>query len=126
MGALYLLVPEKVLNNFVVYSVFIMQWRLDGVLVKNQCIKKKIHTIVRFTVWETFLPTILQLVSFLNFLLFHSLDQWSPLNQEGKKQYDRGFLLQFQPDCTSKPQGLPDIPDIVLEKVCYDGMVKIP
>ncbi|XP_071840356.1 eukaryotic translation initiation factor 4 gamma 3-like isoform X2 [Apostichopus japonicus] len=43
-------------------------------------------------------------------------DQWSPLNQEGKKQYDRTFLLQFQPDCTSKPQGLPDIPDIVLEK----------
>ncbi|XP_072174929.1 eukaryotic translation initiation factor 4 gamma 1-like [Diadema setosum] len=43
-------------------------------------------------------------------------DQWSPVNPEGKKQYDRDFLLQFQKGCTDKPDGLPNIPDIVLEK----------
>ncbi|XP_041479661.1 eukaryotic translation initiation factor 4 gamma 1-like isoform X3 [Lytechinus variegatus] len=43
-------------------------------------------------------------------------DQWSPNNPEGKKQYDRDFLLQFQKGCTDKPDGLPNIPDIVLDK----------
>ncbi|XP_033642512.1 eukaryotic translation initiation factor 4 gamma 3-like [Asterias rubens] len=43
-------------------------------------------------------------------------DQWSPMNPEGKKQYGRDFLLQFQSDCKDKPEGLPHIPDIVLEK----------
>ncbi|XP_038075420.1 eukaryotic translation initiation factor 4 gamma 1-like isoform X4 [Patiria miniata] len=43
-------------------------------------------------------------------------DQWSPMNPEGKKQYNRDFLLQFQQDCKDKPEGLPHIPDIVLDK----------
>ncbi|XP_078615201.1 eukaryotic translation initiation factor 4 gamma 3-like isoform X3 [Branchiostoma floridae x Branchiostoma japonicum] len=43
-------------------------------------------------------------------------DQWSPLNPEGKKQYDRSFLLQFQPECIDKPDGLPKIVDVVLDK----------
>ncbi|WAR13850.1 IF4G1-like protein [Mya arenaria] len=48
----------------------------------------------------------------------YSEDQWSPLNLEGKKHYDREFLLQFQfeSQATTKPAGLPDIPDIVLDK----------
>ncbi|KAL3861762.1 hypothetical protein ACJMK2_007784 [Sinanodonta woodiana] len=45
-------------------------------------------------------------------------DQWSPINHEGKKQYDRDFLLQLQnaPESTLKPLDLPDIPDIIIEK----------
>lgn len=58
----------------------------------------------------------------LNFCLYTWTDQWSPLNPEGKKHYDREFLLQFQYEsaATSKPAGLPDIPDIVLDKVRYN------
>ncbi len=44
-------------------------------------------------------------------------DQWSPIYPEGKKQYDRDFLLQFQADCVDKPIGLPNIPDITLASV---------
>ncbi|XP_035697404.1 eukaryotic translation initiation factor 4 gamma 3-like isoform X6 [Branchiostoma floridae] len=43
-------------------------------------------------------------------------DQRNPLNSEGKKQYDRSFLLQFQPECIDKPDGLPKIVDVVLDK----------
>lgn len=45
-------------------------------------------------------------------------DQWSPLNPEGKKQYDRDFLLelQFSNESLSKPSGLPDLPDVILTK----------
>lgn len=55
-------------------------------------------------------------------------DQWSPLNPEGKKHYDREFLLQFQYEATatSKPAGLPDIPDIVLDKVCMQKLQSAP
>ncbi|XP_076365221.1 eukaryotic translation initiation factor 4 gamma 3-like isoform X2 [Tachypleus tridentatus] len=42
-------------------------------------------------------------------------DQWSPLNQEGKKQYDRAFLLTLQIQPYKKPQGLPDL-DIIKDK----------
>ncbi|XP_067141200.1 eukaryotic translation initiation factor 4 gamma 3-like isoform X2 [Centruroides vittatus] len=44
-------------------------------------------------------------------------DQWSPLNREGKKQYDRSFLLQLQDDPLSlkKPTGLPEL-EVVKEK----------
>nr|CAG23924.1 eukaryotic initiation factor 4G [Sphaerechinus granularis] len=49
-------------------------------------------------------------------------DQWSPNNPEGKKQYDRDFLLQFQKGCTDKPDGLPNIPDIVLDKAVVQQM----
>ncbi|KAK3598299.1 hypothetical protein CHS0354_010275 [Potamilus streckersoni] len=48
-------------------------------------------------------------------------DQWSPINHEGKKQYDRDFLLQLQnaPESTLKPLDLPDIPDIIIEKPSF-------
>ena len=37
----------------------------------------------------------------------------------GKRQYDRDFLLgfQFMPACIQKPEGLPPITDVVLDKV---------
>lgn len=42
-----------------------------------------------------------------------------PADTEGKKQYDRDFLLDFQfmPACIQKPEGLPPISDVVLDKV---------
>ncbi|XP_055958560.1 eukaryotic translation initiation factor 4 gamma 1 [Patella vulgata] len=43
-------------------------------------------------------------------------NQRSPLNQEGRIIYDRNFLLQFSSNCVSKPKGLPNLPDIVLDK----------
>uniref|UniRef100_A0A5F8GK39 Eukaryotic translation initiation factor 4 gamma 1 n=1 Tax=Monodelphis domestica TaxID=13616 RepID=A0A5F8GK39_MONDO len=47
------------------------------------------------------------------------LDQWKPLNPEEKKRYDREFLLGFQFIFASmqKPEGLPHISDVVLDKV---------
>uniref|UniRef100_A0A8C5NQB8 Eukaryotic translation initiation factor 4 gamma 3 n=1 Tax=Junco hyemalis TaxID=40217 RepID=A0A8C5NQB8_JUNHY len=47
------------------------------------------------------------------------IEQWKPLDPEGKKQYDREFLLdiQFMPACIQKPEGLPPISDVVLDKV---------
>ncbi|XP_044148436.1 eukaryotic translation initiation factor 4 gamma 1 [Bufo gargarizans] len=46
-------------------------------------------------------------------------EQWKPLNPEEKKSYDREFLLGFQFIVASmqKPEGLPQITDVVLEKV---------
>ncbi|XP_054250931.1 eukaryotic translation initiation factor 4 gamma 3 isoform X7 [Indicator indicator] len=46
-------------------------------------------------------------------------EQWKPLDPEGKKQYDREFLLdiQFMPACIQRPEGLPPISDVVLDKV---------
>uniref|UniRef100_A0ACB8FBT7 Uncharacterized protein n=1 Tax=Sphaerodactylus townsendi TaxID=933632 RepID=A0ACB8FBT7_9SAUR len=46
-------------------------------------------------------------------------EQWKPLNPEEKKSYDREFLLGFQYIFASmqKPEGLPHISDVVLEKV---------
>ncbi|GFQ88988.1 eukaryotic translation initiation factor 4 gamma 3 [Trichonephila clavata] len=45
-------------------------------------------------------------------------DQWSPLNPEGKKQYDRDFLLQLQsqPMSLCKPMNLPNV-DVIKDKV---------
>ncbi|XP_039621185.1 eukaryotic translation initiation factor 4 gamma 1a isoform X1 [Polypterus senegalus] len=45
-------------------------------------------------------------------------EQWKPINPEEKKQYDREFLLRFQFICASmqKPEGLPHISDVVLDK----------
>ncbi|KAL7976161.1 hypothetical protein Chor_008258 [Crotalus horridus] len=42
-----------------------------------------------------------------------------PADTEGKKQYDRDFLLDFQfmPACIQKPEGLPPISDVVLDKI---------
>ena len=44
-------------------------------------------------------------------------DQWSPLNPEGKKQYDREFLIKLQFDDLSmtKPSSLPNM-EIVKDK----------
>ncbi|XP_068097770.1 eukaryotic translation initiation factor 4 gamma 3 isoform X4 [Hyperolius riggenbachi] len=38
---------------------------------------------------------------------------------DGKRQYDRDFLLgfQFMPACVQKPEGLPPISDVVLDKI---------
>ena len=44
-------------------------------------------------------------------------DQWSPLNPEGKRVYDRDFLLQFQGNYYERPKGLPYVPGITLEQV---------
>uniref|UniRef100_A0A8C5EFS0 Eukaryotic translation initiation factor 4 gamma 1-like n=1 Tax=Gouania willdenowi TaxID=441366 RepID=A0A8C5EFS0_GOUWI len=45
-------------------------------------------------------------------------DGWKPINPEDKKQYDREFLLSFQFINASmhKPEGLPLISDVVLDK----------
>uniref|UniRef100_A0A8C4GYM2 Eukaryotic translation initiation factor 4 gamma 1 n=1 Tax=Dicentrarchus labrax TaxID=13489 RepID=A0A8C4GYM2_DICLA len=45
-------------------------------------------------------------------------EQWKPINPEEKKQYDREFLLGFQFISASmnKPEGLPAISDVVLDK----------
>ncbi|XP_066459421.1 eukaryotic translation initiation factor 4 gamma 1 isoform X2 [Eleutherodactylus coqui] len=47
-----------------------------------------------------------------------STEQWKPLNPEEKKSYDREFLLGFQFIVASmtKPEGLPQITDVVLDK----------
>jgi len=56
------------------------------------------------------------------FIYFHCpppIEQWKPINPEEKKQYDREFLLGFQFISASmhKPEGLPHISDVVLDKV---------
>ncbi|KAI1893865.1 hypothetical protein AGOR_G00128060 [Albula goreensis] len=45
-------------------------------------------------------------------------DQWKPINPEEKKKYDREFLLGFQFISASmhKPEGLPHITEVVLDK----------
>lgn len=50
---------------------------------------------------------------------FFLLEQWKPINPEEKKKYDRVFLLGFQFSSASmnKPEGLPAISDVVLDKV---------
>ncbi|XP_064423938.1 eukaryotic translation initiation factor 4 gamma 3 isoform X2 [Latimeria chalumnae] len=52
-------------------------------------------------------------------------EQWKPEDVEGKKQYDREFLLgfQFMPACIQKPEGLPPISDVVLDKI---NQTKLP
>ncbi|XP_046441878.1 eukaryotic translation initiation factor 4 gamma 1-like isoform X2 [Daphnia pulex] len=44
-------------------------------------------------------------------------DQWSPVNPEGKKTYDRNFLLELQnnPASQKKPDGLPSL-EVVRDK----------
>lgn len=55
-------------------------------------------------------------------------DQWSPVNPEGKKAYDRTFLLELQhnPASQKKPDGLPNL-EVVRDKVntCLDFTVVI-
>uniref|UniRef100_A0A8C7YZ49 Eukaryotic translation initiation factor 4 gamma 1 n=1 Tax=Oryzias sinensis TaxID=183150 RepID=A0A8C7YZ49_9TELE len=45
-------------------------------------------------------------------------EQWKPINMEDKKKYDRNFLLGFQFISASmnRPEGLPAISDVVLDK----------
>ncbi|KAM6970131.1 eukaryotic translation initiation factor 4 gamma 1-like, partial [Aplochiton taeniatus] len=45
-------------------------------------------------------------------------EQWKPIDPEDKKRYDRDFLLRFQFNSASmnKPEGLPHISDVVLDK----------
>ncbi|KAK1790687.1 hypothetical protein P4O66_014551, partial [Electrophorus voltai] len=45
-------------------------------------------------------------------------EHWKPINPEEKKRYDREFLLRFQFISASmhKPEGLPHITDVVLDK----------
>merc|ERR1719309_1422692 len=46
-------------------------------------------------------------------------DQWSPVNPEGKKQYERSFLLQLQknPLSLQKPTAMPTNMEIILPEV---------
>lgn len=54
------------------------------------------------------------------FCVFNKLDQWSPANPEGKKTYDRTFLLELMnnPASQKKPDGLPNL-EVVRDKVIY-------
>ncbi|GAB6018572.1 Eukaryotic translation initiation factor 4 gamma [Chamberlinius hualienensis] len=59
--------------------------------------------------------------------LSYNKDQWSPTNQEGKKQYSRDFLMQMQNlgPSRKKPEGLPDlevIKDDIVNGVIVDRL----
>ncbi|XP_055935893.1 eukaryotic translation initiation factor 4 gamma 3-like isoform X2 [Argiope bruennichi] len=53
-------------------------------------------------------------------------DQWSPLNPEGKKQYDREFLLQLQsqPMSLCKPSNLPNL-DVIKNKAHIQKLTEV-
>ncbi|GBM19884.1 Eukaryotic translation initiation factor 4 gamma 3 [Araneus ventricosus] len=53
-------------------------------------------------------------------------DQWSPLNPEGKKQYDREFLLQLQsqPMSLCKPNNLPNL-DVIKDKAHIQKLTEV-
>lgn len=53
-------------------------------------------------------------------------DQWSPLNPEGKKQYDRDFLLQLQsqPNSMIKPSNLPNL-DVIKDKAHVQKLAEV-
>ncbi|GFU09861.1 eukaryotic translation initiation factor 4 gamma 3 [Nephila pilipes] len=53
-------------------------------------------------------------------------DQWSPLNPEGKKQYDRDFLLQLQsqPMSLRKPMHLPNL-DVIKDKAQIQRLTEV-
>ncbi|GFY43048.1 eukaryotic translation initiation factor 4 gamma 3 [Trichonephila inaurata madagascariensis] len=53
-------------------------------------------------------------------------DQWSPLNPEGKKQYDRDFLLQLQsqPMSLCKPMNLPNL-DVIKDKAQIQRLTEV-
>ncbi|KAG8173862.1 hypothetical protein JTE90_002520 [Oedothorax gibbosus] len=52
--------------------------------------------------------------------------QWSPLNPEGKKQYDRDFLLQLQgqPKSLCKPTNLPNL-DVIKDKAHIQRLTEV-
>lgn len=64
-------------------------------------------------------------VNYYASLFSHPTDQWSPINVEGKKQYDREFLMQLQGDPQSmmKLINLPNM-DIIRDRA--NDKVKIP
>ncbi|GBM60301.1 Eukaryotic translation initiation factor 4 gamma 3 [Araneus ventricosus] len=53
-------------------------------------------------------------------------DQWSPLNPEGKKQYDREFLLQLesQPMSLCKPNNFPNL-DVIKDKAHIQKLTEV-
>uniref|UniRef100_A0A8C1G3R7 Eukaryotic translation initiation factor 4 gamma, 3b n=1 Tax=Cyprinus carpio TaxID=7962 RepID=A0A8C1G3R7_CYPCA len=53
---------------------------------------------------------------------------YKPAEKNGKKQYDRDFLLgfQFMPACVQKPEGLPPISDVVLDKINQNKLAMRP
>ncbi|XP_069775179.1 eukaryotic translation initiation factor 4 gamma 3 isoform X4 [Narcine bancroftii] len=55
-------------------------------------------------------------------------EQWKLVNPEGKKRYDREFLLGFQfiAASTQKPDGLPAISDVVLDKITQTKQITRP
>jgi hypothetical protein len=45
--------------------------------------------------------------------LEYPLGQWSPDNPNGKKVYDRKFLLQFENRCAERPMNMPEMEEII-------------
>jgi len=60
-------------------------------------------------------------------VLSYKDDQWSPLNMDGKKQYDRDFLISLQanPLSLQKPETLPSNMDVILNSPNPDTMRNI-
>jgi len=54
-------------------------------------------------------------------------DQWSPANQEGKKQYDRDFLMRLQtnPLSLQKPGTLPDNMEVILNTPALENIKSV-
>uniref|UniRef100_A0A8C2PZC2 Eukaryotic translation initiation factor 4 gamma, 3b n=1 Tax=Cyprinus carpio TaxID=7962 RepID=A0A8C2PZC2_CYPCA len=62
------------------------------------------------------------------FLQSRKSSSQEPAEKNGKKQYDRDFLLgfQFMPACVQKPEGLPPISDVVLDKINQNKLAMRP
>uniref|UniRef100_A0A8C7Y5U6 Eukaryotic translation initiation factor 4 gamma, 3a n=1 Tax=Oryzias sinensis TaxID=183150 RepID=A0A8C7Y5U6_9TELE len=60
--------------------------------------------------------------------LFPEMSSSDMAESGGKRQYNREFLLNFQfmPACTQKPEGLPPISDVVLDKLMNMGTRRPP
>jgi len=63
-----------------------------------------------------------------SFLLNYKDDQWSPLNTDGKKQYDRDFLMSLQTNALSlqKPETLPNNIDVILDSPNLRNVTSAP
>uniref|UniRef100_A0AAQ5YYT1 Eukaryotic translation initiation factor 4 gamma, 3a n=1 Tax=Amphiprion ocellaris TaxID=80972 RepID=A0AAQ5YYT1_AMPOC len=71
-------------------------------------------------IWHCKFPFCLFILFYYYFLPSQTLLGGSDLTEpSGKRQYDRDFLLgfQFMPACIQKPEGLPPISDVVLDKM---------
>lgn len=64
----------------------------------TSCPIKKVSRFLKHDFWEKL------------FVFFFNLDQWSPNNLDGKKIYDKEFLLALRdnPNSKKKPPHLPD------------------